>query len=618
MKNKVVMDIEVYPNYFLLGYRDYITGEGNTLEIHKNVNQLDDIVKWCRNFKGFMITFNGIHYDQVILAYICLEYHTLKYLTNDQICEKIKSFSDNIIFDAFIDRKYKYFFKWTSVDLYLYWSKMLRLSKKISLKSLGIQINYPVVQELPHPPDMWLNIKEIGEVRDYNYIHDLGILEKLLVHPIKWQGKPTTFEKQIKLRANICREYKLPKDIFSWDAPKIATELLLDFRVNEEGGNKWDIKREEYIEGSRLPLPDLKFKLPQFKELYKEMCVADRSFKKTILLNHKNTSIRIDYGVGGVHSHNKNEMYESTEKELVYTSDVGSLYPNLILNYKAIRQPVVLKQYGKIKDERMIAKRTGDKNKNVTFKLILNSTSGLLDSKYSWLYYPEGAMKMRLMGQLIMTKTVEELVLKGFKVVSINTDGCECIVRKEREQEYLSIVNNVGKSLDLEFEHEVYSKIVYSNINNYVAVGADGSLKQKGRTFITEPNLGDSCNHLIIPKALIEYFTKGTKPEEFIKECTNIFDFCISMKSSKKFTVYWNNQKQQRLNRFFVSKSGKYIYKSEDGKKMKNMLKGWAVQLYNNHIEQDISNYNIDYSFYISQTRKWISEIERHNQLTLF
>lgn len=318
------------------------------------------------------------------------------------------------------------------------------------------------------------------------------------------------------------------------------------------------------------------------------------------------------------HSVNSNEIYKSDPKIKVYTSDVGSLYPNLIINYKTIRQPEVLQQYIRVKDERMIAKREGNKNKDATYKLILNSTSGLLDSQYSWLYYPEGAMKMRLMGQLIMTKTVEELAMKDFQVISINTDGVEVIVPINKEQEYLDIVNNVGKQFNLEFEHEVYSKIVYSNINNYVAFTNKGE-KQKGRAFITEPNIGDSCNHLIIPKALVEYFKNGTKPEDYIKQETHsIFDFCLSMKSAKKYTVYWQGEKQQRLNRFYVSKKGAFLYKSDDDIKMHNMLKGWAVTLYNNHVEKPITEYNIDYSFYISKTNEWINQIENANQLTLF
>lgn len=618
------MDIESYPNVFLVGFKDIDTQQGQVLEISEYKNDIDQVYRIFDNYKNFMITFNGIHYDQPVLAYICIHYEYLKKLSNLDIAKKINEFSNYVIHTDFIDNKYKYYFNWTPIDLYLYWSKDLRISKKISLKGLGIQMNYEVVQELPYKVGTYLNQEQIKNLKHYNYVHDLGILEKLIDHPIKWQGKPTTFRKQIQLRGAIHQEFNLNKFIYSWDAPKIASELLLNSYSKIKNKPSWELKKEEegYIEQTRLPLQNPNFKLSQFQQLYSEMCVATRDFSKEIIFNYNNTSIKISYGIGGIHSVNNNEIYETNEqqkKKKIYTSDVSSLYPNLIINYKAIRQQEVLERYIQIKEERIEAKKNKEKNKDATLKLVLNSTSGLLDNQYSWLYYPEGAMQIRLMGQLIMTKVVEELAIADFKIISINTDGIECIVPIDKEKQYLEIIQEIGIQFNVEFEHDIYKKIVYSNVNNYVAINFEGEIKQKGRTFITEPNIGDSCNYLIIPKALIEYFINGIDVEEYIKRSDHsIFDFCISMKSDKKYTVYWNNEIQQRLNRFYVANEGKFLYKSQDGIKMNNMLKGWGVQLYNVHEKKPIQEYNINYSFYISEAKKWINQIQNNNQLKLF
>lgn len=48
------------------------------------------------------------------------------------------------------------------------------------------------------------------------------------------------------------------------------------------------------------------------------------------------------------------------------------------------------------------------------------------------------------------------------------------------------------------------------------------------------------------------------------------------------------------------------------------MLKGYGVQLYNNHVEKDIQNYNLNYDFYISKVLEIITELNQKNQLTLF
>ena len=198
-------------------------------------------------------------------------------------------------------------------------------------------------------------------------------------------------------------------------------------------------------------------------------------------------------------------------------------------------------------------------------------------------------------------------------------DGIELIVPKSRREEYQLIVDKVGDSFDLVFEHEKYDSIYYKNVNNYLAVFENGKTKQKGGIFITNPNIGDSCNALIVPKALEAYFVHGITVEEFMQQDSHsIFDFCLSQKVSKeKYDVYYMNQKQQQLNRYYVSKSGAILYKKKKTKKnMDNMLKGWGVKLYNNHDEN--MKHDIDYRYYIQKTKETINNIQRNNQMTLF
>ncbi len=89
--------------------------------------------------------------------------------------QKLKDWSDYIINNDFWWhdqelKKYKYQNKWLDIDLFLYWSKLLRLSKKLSLKGLAIQLNYPVVQELPFDPSMSLNHALFDKLLQYQHI----------------------------------------------------------------------------------------------------------------------------------------------------------------------------------------------------------------------------------------------------------------------------------------------------------------------------------------------------------------------------------------------------------------------------------------------------------------
>lgn len=617
---KKLYDVEVYKNVFLCTIMDFDTKEKITWEISGRKNDLEAIKEFFNTFKGFLISFNGIHYDNCIILYLL----NTKFTTVGEFLLKVKSWSDHIITTErwWLDRsltKYKYHNRWIDVDLFLYWAKSLRISKKISLKGLAIQLGYHTVQELPFEPSMELNYTQIDELIHYNRVHDIDILELLLL----------TFEEKTKvsvgnlgtveLRRYVSSKYNL--NAYSWDVPKIASEILLIDYCNAERLDPRDVRNTRHFYGSKLPLPIIDFKLKQFKSLYEEMSKAEMSFDKEIVLLENNTTIKLVYGKGGIHSVNKNETYEEDNNNYIVTSDAASMYPNGMINHQLFRFKSVLERFTSIKNERIEAKKNKEKSKDALFKLILNGTSGLLDQEYSWLYYPEGAMKLRLLGQLVITLVIERLVIAGFQVLSANTDGIECLVPKNRLEEYYAIVNQVGKEVNLDFEHQKYRKIVYANVNNYIALTEDNKIKQKGSYFLTEPELGNSVDYLVIPKALKAWYIDGQKPEEFVMNHKNILDFCCSQKVDKSYSIMWTDsnfvsKQQQRLNRYYASTKGGYIYKVRDGKQ-NHLFKQSGVTIYNNH-NPDVFPTDINYNFYISQIRTIINEIKRYNQLELF
>ena len=617
-EGKILYDIEVYTNYFCVGIENYVTKQKTFFEISEEQNQIKEIYDYLNNYKGFLIGFNSIHYDNIVSKYIVQNYHKLKYLNYIDICVQLKYLSDKIINDGYDDeiKQLKYGkVKWIDIDLFLYWSKMLRISKKISLKSLGIQLGYPVVQELPYTPSSILKIEDLPKLREYNQIHDLGILRLLTEN----------MEDEIKLRGNIVNDYKL--SCWSWDAPKIASEALLQDYCRITGKDKKSV-RDQRFEKPTLYLNEcLKgfepgFKLPIFQNLWTEILNSKNSFSKELVVNINNTSIKLSYGVGGLHSVNSNEEYVSDSDYQVITSDVASLYPNLIINYNCIRYPEVLQRYLEVKDERIEAKHAKNKAKDSFLKLILNSTSGLLDNQHSWLYFPEGAMRLRLIGQLILTKCIEQCIINKWQVVSANTDGIEVIVPRHMLKQYQEVLNMVCNKFKLDLEHEMYSKITYKNVNNYLAITKEGKYKQKG-LFVPKPVLGNSVDELVIAKALEAYYTKDISPREFIsnpdKYDLHIYDYCKSNKIGKDFVVWWNGQIQQQLNRYYFSKKGAYLFKQKFGQgTMQHVNVGQPVTLFNNYVNKSWEDYNVDYNYYISTTQKIIDEIANFNQLKLF
>lgn len=58
--NRILLDIEVYPNFFMLGLKDYYTGDTFYFEISEWKDDRVELDKWLKSYKGFVISFNGI------------------------------------------------------------------------------------------------------------------------------------------------------------------------------------------------------------------------------------------------------------------------------------------------------------------------------------------------------------------------------------------------------------------------------------------------------------------------------------------------------------------------------------------------------------------------------
>jgi len=647
MSNEVKeFDLEVFGNLFICGFKDFKTKEVVNLEISEEFDDRQKIYDFFSKFKGFLISFNGIHYDEVVIKYFLKDWTKLKNLKKDDLLQKIKSFSDKVI-DTDLNRDclkpYVYFkTDWISIDLYLFWAKMLRISKKISLKGLGIQLNYPVVMELPYNPSTVLTLDQIRQVREYNNVHDLGILDALAEKR----------KDEITLRKNIWKETGI--QCMSYDAIKIASESLLQDYCKEKcdkdesQGLTPDLFAREMrytrFEKPTILVKDIlsdfnpNFKLPVFQKLFERIMNSVNEFYEELPVIENNTSIRLSYGIGGLHSVNENEMYDSNSEYKIMTSDVASLYPNLIINYRCIRFPEVLQRYTSIKDERIIAKKARQKTKDTFFKLILNGVSGLLDQGHSWLYYPEGALRLRLIGQLVLTKAVELCILNNWQVVSVNTDGIEAIVPTKEVHKYQESFKEIEKQFNLEFEHEKYKFIYYKNVNNYIALTEKDKAKRKGLFKLLKDEegkdeipLGDSVNENVIAQALNNFFTKGIPIEETISNPDRfdlgIYHYTCSKKISKDYSVYYDNQIVQNLNRYYFSRPAAYLLKKKKStaKKYKtnatfeHINVGNPVLLFNNYEEKSWAEYDIDYSHYIASTRKIIQEMQAPQmQLSLF
>lgn len=575
----------------------------------------------------------------MVLAFIKRNLYKWRQDPIEYINSEIKRFSDKVIdseiyYDEIKEYRYEFNKQWTDVDLFLYWSKMLRLSKKISLKSLGIQMGYPVVMELPYNPSHILTKEQSEEIKEYNLVHDLGIL-KLLSERMK---------KDIKQREDAKNKYGFK--CYSWDGVKLGLNILIKIycdKHHKEPEDIWKLRGKfDPVKLGDIILDNVSFdKSPvnyRYKTIKKKQVIYPNSFYA--LLEHlKNRTVtttdelsyslilnevKYDIKSGGLHSWHSNNMIEPDLSKFIYRDkDVSSYYPSLGCEYEFV--PDHLPGLGKLlkeqKTERVKDKKEGRLADADLKKLALNGGFyGNLNNDYSPLYDPSKLLSITVNGQLFILMLCEAWIKAGFTIDMVNTDGATAIIPKDKESQFEEICKWWEELTLMELEAVDFVKVIRANINNYMAISTSGKIKKKG-LFVTEPELGNSVDFLVIPKCLELYFVKGIRPEQVFKEPEkyglHIYDFCCAMKVDKTYSVEWMGKTQQRLNRFYVSANGGYIYKCRGGSK-EHMLKDGGVQIYNNHEEKPFKDYKLDERFYLSKINSIISELENNNQIQMF
>jgi hypothetical protein len=271
-----------------------------------------------------------------------------------------------------------------------------------------------------------------------------------------------------------------------------------------------------------------------------------------------------------------------------------------------------------VKVDRLEAKHTGQKVKNAFLKIVLNGPTGKMQQEESWMYDPFNVFRIRINGQLILLMLVDKLLEIGCEMININTDGIFYRAKKSMEDKINIAVKEIEDATHLVFESDEYEGIYQSNVNGYFGVLKGGEVEEKG-TFITETKLGKGLKPVVIPKAVINYFMKGEPIEEFIKSDGDIRDFLISQRVDKKFEVWHGENRVQRINRFYASTDGAYLFKYDpnSGRDKENMLTKSGVTILNQLYDTTVEGRKINYRYYISEAKKIVADFTEQ-QLSLF
>lgn len=599
-----VHDIEVAPNFFCEVLLNYRTEEVIVFEVSQRKNQLQELKNFYKEHRrDYFVGFNSLTYDDVIIEELLKTNDT----NWDVICNKILQLSNEII----EKEEVKYSRILRTVDLMRFWTLLIRKSKKVSLKGLMSLINHEKIQELPFKPNTILPVESLDMVIDY-CINDVKGTYKLAKR----------LRRSINLRVDITKKYGF--NAMSMDDVNMGLTILLKKYCQASGEDEQLVKeyrtRNSIHHFKDYILPYISFKNHKLQAMlddFKTKIVTDNDVLEYEVLYEGNL---YSLGLGGLHTKDKSCVVYSDEKKLL-SIDATSYYPHLLFKNKwkpSHLLDIFIDIYEEMYYVREAAKqKKGDPEAdsiNAIYKLALNGLTGMLKNEYSWVYDTSCNLKITINGQLLMLMLIEALETNHIKVISANTDGVEIKVDSSQFELLNNICEEWTNLTQIPLEKEEYELIIREDVNSYLAIYKSGKVKQKGR-LIYDPVLEmvHSNNMLVIPKAVLAYFKDKTSPETYIRNNTNIFDFCATPKVDKSYTILWNDIIQQNINRYYVSKSGAYLYKCKNGSSY-NMLKGYAVQLYNDASQQQ--PLDINYSYYINRVNEIINTIQpKHLEL---
>ena len=619
----IVYDIEIFPNVFHCTCKDTETNKLYFFEISNRKNQLTELVDFFffKNIGDKMFCgYNNKHYDDVIINYLIDFYYKMDSLSYLKICNSLFNLSSTIVTSEEGDtskfKRWKYAKYFYSMDLLT----MLFSSKlRVGLKEMQVTMHYKNVEEYSGDFSQFLPDSEIDNMIEYN-INDVESTTELL----------NRLKDDVQLRLFIEKEYGI--DALSMDSVKFGETLLLKKYCEETRLSEQYVKTlrspMDYIPLKDVILPFISYKNPKLQDVLKDMksqivySKERKGYEKKFVLSN----VRYSVGVGGIHSLHTPQIFVPNDNEYIGHSDVASMYPSFIIKYKWIPRHLgkeFWQVYSQIYKERIEAKHSGQKLKNLALKLTLNSVTGKMQQETSWMYDPFSVFKIRINGQLILLMLVDRLLELNCKIVQVNTDGVMYIAQKTQREAVQEAVSEVERLTQLTFESDDYEAFYQYAINDYFGVekgysqSHDPKLIEKKGMFITDPRLGKGLAPAIIPKAVINYFLTKQPTSEYIKSSKNIEDFLMYQRVDKKFKVLHGDVPIQRINRFYASTNDYSLFKVDPTGKVANMLTKSGVTILNKMNNIPIEGRHLNYQYYISEANKIISEFV-YQQLELF
>jgi hypothetical protein len=651
--NVIVTDIETMAEYFLCLCYDPQTNKYRKFEVSRWKNTLDRMARFFEEKNDhYHVTYNGLRFDSQVIEHILRNYDKWHELSGLEICAKIAQVAQDTIHDSNYGVLPKYreselSFKILDLfEIHHYSNK----NRMVSLKRLEFEMDLENIEEMPiHHTKTNMTKEEVELTIDYCYNDVDATYEFYKVttgdtdHPL-YKGN-----NQIELRQDIYEEFGIP--CLNYSDSKIGDEMIKKYYCQEKGIEYKELPRKGYfrknIDVKNCIAKYVMFETPQLKEFLKKINKMQLGLQDDFKEKLHFYGNVYSFMKGGLHTENTPKVFEADEEYEIIDWDVSSYYPAIIINngrFPAHLGKEFLRGYKQMFDKRLELKPLAKSDKKIkgivgALKLAVNSVYGKSSDMLSWIYDRQLTMFTTITGELSLMMLIEQYELNGIHVISANTDGVTIRIKKDLIPLMYKLNEWWCSMTQYELERTDYSKIIFSTVNDYLAIMTNGEIKKKG-DFLTDFELHKNKSARIVPIALERYFVHGVPVDETIRNHTNLYDFCLRQKATRSFHYEGTNrvtgQKTiyNKLIRYYVSNNGEKIFKVKNPEcqtraaAISQIEAGeWLCKVCN-FLPKNSKTDNVNYDYYIEKANRIISKIQTEgkriktvfipNQLNLF
>jgi hypothetical protein len=630
----MIYDIETMQEMFLVGVYEPDTDLYFEFEISEGHNEIDSFVRFMETHnEHYWVGYNNIRFDSQVVEWIYKNHEQWHELPALEICAKIAQKAADVIHDANYDvfpeyREHELSFKQLDVFKINHYDNKNRM---VSLKRLEFEMDYENIEEMPiHHTKIDMTEQERALTREYCKNDVMATYEFYKIttgdtnHPL-YRGN-----NQIELRQDILEEFGIP--CLNYSDSKIGDEMIKKYYMQEKGIEYNELPRKGFfrktIDVKNCIASYVDFETDQlfmFLKKIKKMKMGMLDDFQEDIVFYGNT---YTFAKGGLHSVNKPKIFEADDTYEIIDWDVSSYYPAIIINngkFPAHLGKEFLRGYKTMFEKRLELKPLAKSDKKIkgivgALKLAVNSVYGKSSDVQSWIYDRQLTMFTTITGELSLMMLIEAYELAGINIISANTDGVTIKVHKDLIDKMHEINKWWCDVTKYELERTDYSKIIFSTVNDYLAIMTNGEIKKKG-DFLTDFELHKNKSARVVNIALERYFVNGIPIDVTINTHDNLYDFCLRQKATKDFHYEGINRETRetevynKLIRYYISNTGVKLLKMKNEECQTNAAKisqveaGEWMATVCNYLPKNTPVKNINFEYYIEKANRIVNKI---------